>query len=139
GKCTDKDVIKRRKNRRLSVISQRSPFDPVFSKPLSPSGALFIAPRMRPPGFKGQQMRCDPASAQFAQVRQDLRLHQRFPQSEITEIECPHRITKVFSWASRFQPQRTHRNAELKNYRPTTAPLCVLSGYSFSSFKRISA
>jgi hypothetical protein len=41
---SDEDVVKRRERRRLFVIGQSLPFDPILSKPLSPDAALFIAP-----------------------------------------------------------------------------------------------
>src|SRR5262249_43949595 len=93
----DEDVVERRKRRRLLVIGQGLPFNAFFPKRLLPGAALFIIPRMRPGRFEGQQARRDPASAQFAQVGQDLRLRQMLPQSEITEIECPHQWDRVQS------------------------------------------
>ena len=87
---TRRDVVSGRGQGRPFVVGQRKPADAVGLEAIPPVAGLAPRPRGTPVGLERQQADIDPAATELTQIGQHLRLHQRFAQAEVTEIEGAH-------------------------------------------------
>lgn len=82
-----KNVVRRRRDRKTFVITETVPNDAFRRKPFAFGRDLFPCPRPPLLRLEGEQLHLVPALYQFAQIWQHLRLHQRLPHPEITNVK----------------------------------------------------
>ena len=87
---TRRDVVGGRGQGRTLVVGQREPADAVGLEAIAPVAGLAPRPRGTPVGLERQQADLDSAATELTQIGQHLRLHQRFAEAEVAEIEGTH-------------------------------------------------
>ena len=70
------------------MARQTEPTDGLRRQSLSLLGQFNLAPLFSQARFEGKQVNLDSGGAELSQVGQHLRLHQRFANAEIAEVEC---------------------------------------------------